>query len=80
MSQEHQVHGTSDDAADDVTYDGDVDAFMDAVNDSHYTPSRSSRAETLQARRRLEQRLEERRLRQVIDDDWHLDVEEEEEE
>ncbi|WP_304526020.1 PA3496 family putative envelope integrity protein [Halomonas sp. I5-271120] len=80
MSRKHQVHDTSDDANDDVIYDGDVDAFMDAVNDSQYTPSRSSRAENLQARRRLESLLEERRLKQVIDDDWGLDAEEEEEE
>ncbi|RAR63144.1 hypothetical protein BCL93_103377 [Onishia taeanensis] len=54
--------------------------FMDAVNDSQYNPTRSSRAENLQARRRLESLLEERRLKQVIDDDWGLDGEEEEEE
>ena len=78
MSRKHQVHDTSDDAPDDVIYDGDVDAFMDAVNDSQYN-RRSSRSDNLQARRRLESLLEERRLKQVIDDDWGLDGEEEEE-
>ena len=72
MSREHQVHDTTDDATD------EMDAFMDAVNDSdyNYTPSRSSRAETLKARRRVESLLEERRLKRVIDDDWDLDEEE----
>ncbi|WP_425338650.1 PA3496 family putative envelope integrity protein [Halomonas salinarum] len=55
-----------------------MDAFMDAVNDSQYAPSRSSRAETLQARRRLETLLEERRLQRAIEDDWNLDDEEDE--
>nr|WP_168011766.1 hypothetical protein [Halomonas salinarum] len=72
MSQKHQIHDASDDANE------EMDAFMDAVNDSQYAPSRSSRAETLQARRRLETLLEERRLQRAIEDDWNLDDEEDE--
>ncbi|WP_275286399.1 PA3496 family putative envelope integrity protein [Halomonas elongata] len=54
---------------DDPDQDTDVDA--DA------TPERpTSRAEQLRARRRLEDLLEERRLRRVIEDDWDLDEEE----
>ncbi|WP_458525347.1 PA3496 family putative envelope integrity protein [Onishia taeanensis] len=80
MSRKTRVYDTSDDAPDGGAYDGDVDAFAEAVNDSQYTQSRASRADTLQARRRLERLLEERRLKRVIDDAWDLDGEEEEEE
>ncbi|ALM54524.1 PA3496 family putative envelope integrity protein [Halomonas huangheensis] len=52
---------------------------QDAVNDDDYGRSRSSsRADTLRARRRVEALLEERRLKQAIDDDWGFDEEEEE--
>ncbi|SHL97360.1 PA3496 family putative envelope integrity protein [Halomonas cupida] len=54
---------------------------QDAVNDDDYGRSRSSsRADTLRARRRVEALLEERRLKQAIDDDWGLDDDEEEDE
>ena len=62
------------------------DAYLDlsdqeAVNDEDYSRSRpSNRADTLRARRRVEALLEDRRLRQAIDDDWGYDEEEEEEE
>ena len=50
---------------------------QDAVNDEDYSRSRSSsRSDTLRARRRVEALLEERRLRQAIDDDWDYDEEE----
>ncbi|QFT84083.1 hypothetical protein FIU88_03740 [Halomonas sp. THAF12] len=58
----------------DDAYDDDHD---EAVNDDDYRRTRpASRAEQLQARRRLEALLEERRLRRSIDDDWDLDEEE----
>jgi len=55
--------------------------FFDAVNDEHFSRSRSSRHDTLRARRRVEALLEERRLKRAIEDDWlsALDGEEEEE-
>lgn len=50
---------------------------QDAVNDDDYGRTRpTSRADTLRARRRVEALLEERRLKQAIDDDWALDEEE----
>ncbi|GEK72173.1 MULTISPECIES: PA3496 family putative envelope integrity protein [Halomonas] len=53
------------------------DAPDEAVNDDDDRRARpASRAEQLQARRRLEALLEERRLRRTIDDDWDLDEEE----
>lgn len=71
MSQEHLVNDPQDDEQD----------FFDAVNDEHYTRSRpSSRADTLRARRRVEALLEERRLKRAIEDDWSLDLDDEEEE
>ncbi|WP_163649162.1 hypothetical protein [Modicisalibacter sp. 'Wilcox'] len=56
--------------------------FFDAVNDAHFSRSRTSRHDTLRARRRVEALLEERRLKRAIEDDWlnELDGEEEEEE
>ncbi|MYL23135.1 PA3496 family putative envelope integrity protein [Vreelandella massiliensis] len=56
-------------------FDSDDDANDDAandhaVNDHYYGRSRSSKSDTLRARRRVEALLEERRLRRAIDDDW----------
>ncbi|MFC3284864.1 PA3496 family putative envelope integrity protein [Litchfieldella rifensis] len=71
MSREHLVNDPQDDEQE----------FFDAVNDEHYTRSRpSSRADTLRARRRVEALLEERRLKRAIEDDWSLDLDDEEEE
>ena len=50
----------------------------DAVNDEHYSRPRTSRADTLRARRQVEALLEERRLKRAIEDDWLDDSEEEE--
>nr|WP_300306325.1 hypothetical protein [Halomonas sp.] len=60
--------------------DSDFD-LDDAVNDDEYTSrnQRASRTDTLKARRRVEALLEERRLKQAIDDDWDFDEEDEEE-
>ncbi|QEM83908.2 PA3496 family putative envelope integrity protein [Halomonas binhaiensis] len=60
--------------------DSDFD-LDDAVNDDEYTSRnpRTSRTDTLKARRRVEALLEERRLKQAIDDDWDFDEEDEEE-
>ena len=49
----------------------------DAVNDEHYNRPRTSRADTLRARRQVEALLEERRLKRAIEDDWFDDSEEE---
>ncbi len=54
------------------------DDFFDAVNDEHFSRPRSSRADTLRARRQVEALLEERRLKRAIEDDWLDDDEEEE--
>ena len=61
----------SDNASDFLDTD-DLDA-VDAVNDEHYSRSRSSKSDTLRARRRVEALLEERRLRKALDDDWDTD-------
>ncbi|WP_404416699.1 hypothetical protein LG277_04110 [Vreelandella aquamarina] len=50
----------------------DLDS-QDAVNDDQYGRSRSSKRDTLTARRRVEALLEERRLRKALDDDWYSD-------
>ncbi|EPC01207.1 hypothetical protein L861_11575 [Litchfieldella anticariensis FP35 = DSM 16096] len=71
MSREHLVNNSLDDEQE----------FLDAVNDEHYTRSRSSsKADTLRARRQVEALLEERRLKRAIEDDWLLDMDDEEEE
>lgn len=57
----------------------DEQDFLDAVNDAHFTRPRSSRADTLRARRQVEALLEERRLKRAIEDDWLDDLDEEEE-
>ncbi|SDL92577.1 hypothetical protein SAMN05661010_02875 [Modicisalibacter muralis] len=54
--------------------------FFDAVNDEHFSRPRSSRADTLRARRQVEALLEERRLKRAIEDDWLDELDEEEEE
>jgi len=61
----------SDNASDFLDTD-DLDS-VDAVNDDHYGRSRSSKSDTLRARRRVEALLEERRLRKALDDDWDSD-------
>ncbi|GEK47272.1 hypothetical protein PRZ61_03950 [Halomonas pacifica] len=67
MSQEYRVDDSLADEQD----------FLDAVNDDNFGRSpRSSRADTLRARRRVESLLEERRLRRAIEDDWLYDEEE----
>lgn len=70
MSQKHLVNDSLDDDQE----------FFDAVNDETYSRSRSSRADTLRARRQVEALLEERRLKRAIEDDWLLDMDDEEEE
>jgi hypothetical protein len=58
------------------TLDDEPDAF-EAVNDDDYGRQRPThRAEALDARRRVETLLEDRRLRRAIEDDWSLDEEE----
>ncbi|MCS2609470.1 PA3496 family putative envelope integrity protein [Halomonas dongshanensis] len=57
------------------TYPGDAvetEEFesLDAVNDDHYSRTRSSKADSLRARRQVEDWLEERRLQRAIDGDW----------
>ncbi|WP_231566370.1 PA3496 family putative envelope integrity protein [Litchfieldella xinjiangensis] len=71
MSQKNLVEDSLDDEQD----------FFDAVNDEQYTRSRpSSRADTLKARRQVEALLEERRLKRAIEDDWLLDMDDEDDE
>ncbi len=71
MSREQLVNDSLDDEQD----------FFDAVNDEHYTRSRSSsRADTLRARRQVEALLEERRLKRAIEDDWLMELEAEDDE
>lgn len=67
MGQKHLVNDSLDDDQD----------FFDAVNDEHFTRSRSNRADTLRARRQVEALLEERRLKRAIEDDWLLDLDDE---
>ncbi|MCI0510110.1 hypothetical protein C8E00_1059 [Chromohalobacter marismortui] len=56
----------------------ELDLF-DAVNDASYPRLRGGRSDTLKARRRVEELLEERRLQRAIEDDWDIgDVDEEE--
>ncbi|MGS2744156.1 PA3496 family putative envelope integrity protein [Halomonas sp. LS-001] len=61
----------SDNASDFLETD-DLDP-VDAVNDEHYSRSRSNKNDTLRARRRVEALLEERRLRKALDDGWDTD-------
>ncbi|MEQ6916122.1 PA3496 family putative envelope integrity protein [Halomonas aquatica] len=63
----------------DTHYDDDQD-YLEAVNDDEARRRPGSRADTLRARRRVEALIEERRLRQAIEDDWSLWEEFEEEE
>lgn len=51
--------------------DTDVDNSEEAVNDEEYTPYRQGKSST-DTRRRVEELLEERRLKKMIDDwdDW----------
>jgi hypothetical protein len=67
MGREHLLEPSLDDEPD----------FSEAVNDEEYARPRTSRADTLRARRRVEALLEERRLRRAIEDDWAVDEEEE---
>ncbi|MFN2411057.1 MAG: PA3496 family putative envelope integrity protein [Halomonas sp.] len=56
--------------------DAEADDFesAEAVNDEHYSRSRSSiKADSLRARRQVEAWLEERRLKRAIDDSWDED-------
>ncbi|XGA81084.1 hypothetical protein OR573_05395 [Halomonas sp. CH40] len=64
-------HYPSDHSSDFLDSD-DLDS-QEAVNDEHYGRSRSSKSDTLKARRRVEALLEERRLRKALDDDWYSD-------
>ena len=66
MGREHLLEPTLDDEVE----------YSDAVNDEEYSRPRSSRADTLRARRRVEALLEERRLRRAIEDEWAVDEEE----
>ena len=61
----------SDNASDFLDTD-DLDT-VDAVNDEHYSRSRSNKGDTLRARGRVEALLEERRLRKALDDGWDTD-------
>ncbi|MEQ6889945.1 hypothetical protein ABE957_14815 [Halomonas sp. CS7] len=60
----------------DTPFDDDQD-YLSAVNDDAVHARPASRAEILQARRRVEALIEERRLRRAIEDDWALEEEEE---
>ncbi|WP_168169324.1 PA3496 family putative envelope integrity protein [Kushneria phosphatilytica] len=53
----------------------DTEDDFEAVNDEQYTAPRPRRGEIC-ARRRIEALLEERELRQVLEDDWGSDEEE----
>ncbi|WP_110667711.1 PA3496 family putative envelope integrity protein [Salinicola halophilus] len=57
----------------------DEQALLDAVNDEQFERPRSSKTDTLKARRQVEALLEERRLKRAIDDDWYCDFGDEEE-
>ncbi|KFF48326.1 MULTISPECIES: PA3496 family putative envelope integrity protein [Salinicola] len=54
--------------------------LYDAVNDEQFERPRSSKADTLKARRQVEALLEERRLKRAIEDDWYADFDDEDEE
>ena len=53
--------------------------YSEAVNDEQFERPRSSKADTLRARRQVEALLEERRLKRAIEDDWYNDFSDEEE-
>lgn len=57
----------------------DDQEYSEAVNDEQFERPRSSKADTLRARRQVEALLEERRLKRAIDDDWYNDFGDEEE-
>ncbi|MCW4149575.1 hypothetical protein OM427_08540 [Halomonas sp. 18H] len=63
------------------TIDDDDDDALDQIDvDADAAPQRpASRAEQLQARRRLEDLLEARRLQRDLQDEWDLDLDEEQE-
>lgn len=71
LNRDNHSQFPSDNASDFLDAD-DMDP-VDAVNDEHYSRSRSSKSDTLRARRRVEALLEERRLRKALDDDWDTD-------
>lgn len=72
-----EVRAMSRDTLIDDQLSDDQDDY-DAVNDEHYSRSRTSRADTLRARRQVEALLEERRLKRAIEDDWFDGLDEEE--
>lgn len=49
---------------------------LDAVNDDAYGKQKTSKHDTLRARRQVEAWLEERRLKRAIEDDWYEEEEE----
>ncbi|KAA0017573.1 hypothetical protein F0A16_13590 [Salinicola corii] len=53
--------------------------FSEAINDEQFERPRSSKADTLRARRQVEALLEERRLKRAIEDDWYDEYGDEEE-
>nr|WP_110655482.1 hypothetical protein [Salinicola halimionae] len=57
----------------------DEQDFSEAVNDEQFERPRSSKADSLRARRQVEALLEERRLRRAIEDDWYNEFGDEEE-